>query len=298
MNWIEVSLAVAAEAAEAVAEVLSRYAPNGVAIDLGAGDTAETVTVRAYLVADETIAIRQRQVEEALWHLNHIWPMPAPEFRPVQEQDWTAIWKEHLPVLHLGNRVVIKPTWRAYAPQPGEIILEMDPGQAFGTGLHPTTQLCLDALLRIPLQAGGRILDLGTGTGILALVAAKIAPVHIHALDIDAHAVATARQNTRANHVSHTIRVEEGSLAAATGVYDLIMANILAPVIIDMAQQGLAERLAPEGKLIVSGILLEQRAEVVAAFEEHGLVELETFTKGDWVALLAEKKKTSSRELS
>lgn len=291
MEWLEVGLTVEAEAAEAVAEVLSRYAPQGVAIDLGAVPTAEQVTVRAYLACDETIAERQRQVEEGLWHLSQIWPMPAPIFTSVADKDWTASWRETLPVLHIGQRIVIKPSWRAYARAAGtqgsdSVVLELDPGQAFGTGLHPTTHLCLEALESL-IQPGMRVLDLGTGTGILALAAAKLAErVEILAVDNDPNAIAVARRNAGMNGVSGNIRLLHGSLGDVSGKYDLILANILAPTIIEMAHSGLVVRLRPEGRLIASGILAQQQMDVLDALQQNGLDSIEVRQRGDWVALI------------
>ena len=143
------------------------------------------MSVKAYLVADADLETRRHKVEEAIWHLHHIWPViPEPTFRSIADQDWTAGWKESIPVMHLGARVVIKPSWRDYDPQPEEIVLEMDPGLAFGTGLHPTTQLCVAALEDFA-QPGMHVLDLGTGTGILALVAAKLDVADVLAVDTE-----------------------------------------------------------------------------------------------------------------
>ncbi len=291
MEWLEVSVTVVPEAAEAVAEVFSRYAPQGVAIDLGAGEegAAQQVTVKAYLVVDADIAERRQKVEEALWHLHHIWPViPAPTFTPIVDQDWTAGWKETIPVLHLGRRVVVKPSWREYTAQPDELLLEMDPGLAFGTGLHPTTQLCVEALEDL-VQPGMRVLDLGTGTGILALVAAKLGAADVLAVDNDVNAVAVARRNARANAAAHQIRVLHGSLAEVGEPYDLVVANILAHVIIDMAASGLDTRVRRGGTLVVSGILEEQAAEVAAALVAQGLPIVERRQRDGWMALVAQK---------
>lgn len=291
MEWLEVSVAVAPEAAEAVAEVFSRYAPQGVVIDLGTGEEAapQQVTVKAYLTVDEGIAERRQKVEEALWHLHHIWPViPNPTFTPILDQDWTAGWKESIPVLHLGRRVVVKPSWREYTAQPDELLLEMDPGLAFGTGLHPTTQLCVEALEDL-VQPGTRVLDLGTGTGILALVAAKLGAADILAVDNDVNAVAVARRNARANAVAHQIRVLHGSLAEVGEPYDLVVANILAHVIIDMAASGLDTRIRRGGTLVVSGILEEQANDVAAALGARGLSVIERRQRESWVALIAHK---------
>jgi ribosomal protein L11 methyltransferase len=291
MEWLEVSVAVEPEAAEAVAEVLSRYAPQGVVVDLGRGDESavQQVTVKAYLAVDEDIAERRQKVEEALWHLHHIWPViPDPTFTPILDQDWTAGWKESIPVLHLGRRVVVKPSWREYTAQPEELLLEMDPGLAFGTGLHPTTQLCVEALEDL-MQPAMRVLDLGTGTGILALVAAKLGAADVLAVDNDVNAVAVARRNARANAAAHQIRVLHGSLAEVGEPYDLVVANILAHVIIDMAASGLDTRIRRGGTLVVSGILVEQADEVASALATQGLSIVERRQREDWVALIARK---------
>ncbi|HQE92541.1 MAG TPA: 50S ribosomal protein L11 methyltransferase [Anaerolineae bacterium] len=289
LEWLEVSVAVIPEAAEAVAEVLSRYAPQGVVIDLGTGDDAapHPVTVKAYLVADDDIATRRQQVAEGLWHLHHIWPViPEPVFTPLADRDWTAGWKESIPVMHLGKRVVIKPSWREYTPQPGEIVLEMDPGMAFGTGLHPTTQLCVEVLEEL-VRPGMRVLDLGTGTGILSLVAARLDAAEILAVDNDINAVAVARRNAQVNAVAHKIRLLHGSLAGVGETYDLIAANILAHTIVDMAQAGLATRLRRDGVLVASGILEEQAAAVETVLLERGLQVIERRQREEWMALIA-----------
>ena len=293
MEWLEVSVRVNQEAAEAVAEVLSRYAPQGVAIDLDEA-TGTEVTVKAYLTVNEGIEARRRKVEEGLWHLSHIWPIiPAPSFRAVADQDWTATFKEQIPVLHLGQRVVVKPSWRTYAPAKGEVVLELDPGIAFGTGLHPTTQLCVAALEGM-LQSGMSVLDMGTGTGILALVAAKLGAGQILAVDNDENAVIAARRNARANGLEAQIELRFGSLADVKTSYDLIVANILAPVIIAMAESGLVRRLRADGILIASGILEEQAESVVEVLDRTGFQVLERRQMDEWMALIARRPSGSS----
>ncbi len=285
-SWLEVSVVVDYEAAEAVAEVLSRYAPQGVAIDLG--NEAEVVTVKAYLIADETLEERQRKVEESLWHLGQIWPVPEPTFRSVLEEDWVGAWKDSIPVLKLGERIVVKPSWRNYDPAPDDVVLEMDPGLAFGTGLHPTTQLCVEAL-EGSVRPGMRVLDLGTGTGVLALIAAKLGAVEIVAVDNDVNAVVVARRNARHNDVAHAIRFVHGSLDDVSGAYELVVVNILAPVIIKMVAEGLVARVQTGGKLVTSGILEEQADEVREALQAAGLHIVSRRQKGDWVSLISKK---------
>jgi ribosomal protein L11 methyltransferase len=288
MEWLEVSVRVNREAAEAVAEVLSRYAPQGVVLDLDVEATPDAqVTVKAYLAVDADIATRRRKVEEGVGHLSHIWPViPAPTFRDIPDKDWTAGWKEQLAVLHLGKRIVIKPSWRTYAPQPGEVVLEMDPGMAFGTGLHPTTQLCVAAIEEL-VHPGTLVLDLGTGTGILAMVAAKLGAGEILGVDTDENAVIAARRNAISNGLAARITLQCGSLGDVAAAYDLVVANILAPVIIEMAASGLADRVRRGGTVVASGILVEQAAEVTEALGKAGLRVVAQRTQEAWCALIA-----------
>jgi ribosomal protein L11 methyltransferase len=164
----------------------------------------------------------------------------------------------------------------------------MDPGMAFGTGLHPTTQLCVEFLEDV-MQPDVRVLDLGSGTGILSLVAAKLLAAEVVAVDTDINAVAVTRRNAGVNEVAHQIRPVHGSLVDVSGTYDLVLANILAPIIIQMSETGLATRVRPGGLLVASGILVEQADKVHAALEKVGLRVTEQRQKGDWVALSAEK---------
>jgi len=256
---------------------------------MGDGESIEQVTVKAYLAVDAEIAARRQEISTAMGHLRHIWAViPEPEFRIVVDQDWTATWKETIQVLELGKRVVIKPTWRTYTPTGDQIVLELDPGLAFGTGLHPTTQLCVAALEEL-LQPEMQVLDLGTGTGILALIAAKLGCAGVLAVDNDANAIAVALRNAQNNDVAHWVHFLHGSLADVTGVYDLVLANILAPVIIQMAESGLAMRLRPGGTLVVSGVLVEQAPQVTQSLVQVGLSVIEQRQQGDWVGLLAQR---------
>jgi len=289
MEWLQVSVTVKNETAEAVAEVLSRYAPRGVVIEAGPdGWNAGQVIVRAYLPADDRLKANKRGVEESLWHLGQIQPIPAPVFRPVVEEDWTEAWKKQLKVLHVGQRIVIQPSWLDYTPAPGEIIIRLDPGMAFGTGLHPTTQMCLAALEEL-VRPQTQVLDLGTGSGILAIAAAKLGAVCVLAVDNDPVAVETAQGNVATNDVQETINLMCGSLADVSESYDLVVVNILAKVIVEMAQQGLAKRVRSGGKLIAAGILADQEPKVVAALQREGLTLVEQHQTKDWVCLVAER---------
>jgi ribosomal protein L11 methyltransferase len=289
MEWLEVSVTVENEVAEVVAEVLSRYAHSGVAIEAGPeGWNAGPVIVRAYLPADDRLRANKRRIEEAIWHLGQIRPVPEPTFRPVAEAEWAEVWKERLDVLRIGQHVVIRPSWRDYAPVPEDIVIQLDPGMAFGTGLHPTTQMCLVSLEEL-VQPGAVVLDLGTGSGILAIAASKLGAGHVLALDNDPVAVKTARENVVTNGVQETVRVVGGSLPQVSGSYDLAVVNILAKVIIEMMHRGLAERMCSGGKLITAGIIVDQVPAVVAALEQNGLTIIGRQQTDDWVCLVAER---------
>jgi ribosomal protein L11 methyltransferase len=289
MEWLEVSVEVDGETAEAVAEVLSRYVRDGVVIEGGPNGWQEgPVVVRCYLPADDDLWNRKKRIREGLWHLGQIRPIPDPSFRPVAEQDWAEAWKERLEVLRVGERLVIRPSWLDYDARPGDVVIRLDPGMAFGTGLHPTTQLCLGALEAF-VQPGVEVLDLGTGSGILAVASAKLGAEHVLALDSDRQAVKVARANVSDNDVAERVTVRHGSLADVSGMYDLVVVNILARVIVEMLEEGLAERLRPDGVLVTAGIILDKAAEVVAAFERSSLKLLDQRQRGDWISLLAKR---------
>lgn len=291
-EWLEVRVQTTAEIAEAVAEVLSRFAPGGVVVEAGPGGTAAgPVAVYAYLPPHPDRPQQRREVEKALGHLAHILPIPEPDFRPVAEEDWTAAWKQHLQVLHVGQRIVIRPSWLSYSPQRDEVMIELDPGMAFGTGLHPTTRLCLMALEQ-HVRPGVRLLDLGTGSGILAIAGAKLGASSVLALDTDPQAVTIARQNARLNGVNENVQAEVGSLAQVEGSFDVVLVNIIARVIVDVARQGLARHLTPEGVLVVAGLIEDQEEEVAQALRDADLRLTGRHQIEDWVSLEARRSPT------
>jgi ribosomal protein L11 methyltransferase len=287
MEWLEVSVNVDNEAAEAVAEAFSRYAYHGVVIEANP-ECANPVVVRAYLAADDQLRAKKRHVEEALWHLGQIWPIPEPAFRPVVEADWAEAWKAQLSVLHIGQHIVIRPSWLDYASAPKDIVIDLDPGMAFGTGLHPTTQLCLEALEGL-VQPRAKVLDLGTGSGILAIAAAKLGARSVTAMDNDPVAVKIARENATANGVQEIVNVAKGSVGDITGRYDLVVVNILARVIVEMLREGLGSRVRLGGKMIAAGIIIDQEVHVIEALEQGELALSERQQRGDWVCLVAKR---------
>lgn len=289
MEWLEVSVEVETETAEAVAEVLSRHAKGGVAIEAGPdGWHAGPVFVKAYLPVDDELWGKKKKIEEGLWHLGQIRSIPEPSFRSVAEKDWTEAWKKRLKVLHIGEHIVIQPSWLDYDAEPDDVVIQLDPGMAFGTGLHPTTQLCLRALEDF-VQPEMEVLDLGTGSGILAIAAAKLGAGRVLAVDNDLQAVRVARGNIIDNGVGERVRVEQGSMPEVSGSYDLVVVNILTRVIVELIEEGLAERMRSDAILITAGITVDRASEVTAAFERGGLELINQRQQEDWVSLLAKR---------
>ncbi len=294
MKWIELSIQTDAEGAEAVAAWLNEYVSGGAVIEQTitpeAGETldpARTFTVRAFFSADAVEPLARAQ--EGLWHLAQLRSMSHPQRRELAEEDWAEAWKKFYTILHLGQHLVIKPSWLEYTPSPGDIVVELDPGMAFGTGLHPTTRLCL-AALEERMTRGARVLDVGTGSGILSIAAARLGAREITALDIDPIAVETATRNVAIAHVDHLVRVHHGSveLAHDGSPFDLVCVNILAEIIADMAPS-LAPVTRPGGLVIASGILDYKANDVVDAFRAVGITVLEKKQEEDWVALVGQK---------
>ncbi len=297
-RWLEVTLVLDDELAEPVADVLARFAPGGVALGYDKVDPdperprCGPFRVQAYLPADENLPAAQAALAEALWHLGQIRPLPEPALRFVENQDWSESWKRHYRPLRLGRHLVIIPSWATTALGPDDVPLLLDPGMAFGTGTHPTTQLCLE-LLEENLRPGMTVIDLGCGSGILGLAALRLGAGLVLALDTDPEAIRATEDNARLNQIGANLRTHLGSLAdllqggAPPGCAALVVANILAGTLACMLGEGLPRVLEPGGRLILSGILREQSAQVEAALAASGLRLVEQRTREDWIALVA-----------
>lgn len=285
MDWIEASVQVDSETTEAVSELINRYVPHGAVIEQDP-NIADSLTVKVFLSPDAHQT--RRKIEEGLWHLGQIHPIPEPLFRLLSHQEWAEAWKKHFHVLRIGQGVVIKPSWLTYSPAPGDVVVELDPGMAFGTGLHLSTRLCLQALEGL-IGPGMRVLDLGTGSGILAIVAALMGAGQVVALDVDELAVKVATANTAANGVAERVRVELGSierLPSNAAPFELILVNIEVQVILELVSQGLLSRLASGGWFVGAGILENQADDVLAALAEEGLCDIQVRQERDWVAVV------------
>ena len=303
-TWLELSVAVDIAAVEAVSAILQEHGEGGVAINQPVSsdlegeryglDTSRPTVVSTYIPYDGEAVNRRERVEQALWHLRafDLAPIGPLQERQVAEEDWQQAWRDHYHPLRIGRHVLIKPTWREAEVQPGDIVLDLDPGMAFGTGSHQTTAMCL-MLLEERVRPGMVVLDQGSGSGILAILAAKLGAAAVDAVDITAVAVRTAQDNVVQNGLSERVRVwQVGDDEPAGGKqrgerrYDLIVANIIARVIAALAPS-LVAALAPGGTLIASGIIREREDEVVAALEDAGLKVDERRHQDEWVAVVA-----------
>jgi ribosomal protein L11 methyltransferase len=327
MRWIEFSVQAHPEAAEAVSEALAQVAANGVAIeepyvleDDGQRWRAvpdAPVTLRAYIPDDEHAQAIERHVAEAIWHLSRIGDQFVGPLRTqtVDDEDWAETWKEHFHVTRIGRRVVVKPSWREFVPDASDLaVIELDPGMAFGTGTHPTTRLCLEALEDV-VHPGDDVLDIGTGSGILAIAALKLGAKCAFGADVSAVAVRVATENARANGLADRFEVAQGTLGLgesgelllapappepgedpadllatvrAIAPARVVVANIIARVIGELAP-ALVAATAPGGTLIASGIIAEREHEAAEPLRAAGLAHIERRQSGDWVALIGRR---------
>ncbi|MGQ9502924.1 MAG: 50S ribosomal protein L11 methyltransferase [Anaerolineae bacterium] len=308
-SLIEVTLCdLDAEAIQAVAEVFDRYGWGGAVTEELLDEQGGVRTcVKTYVDVQEIE--RLRHIEISLELLNRIRvmhqqsPIAPPTLRTLTETDWAEAWKASYHTFHVGRCLVIKPSWEIYHPLPHECVIAMDPGMAFGSGLHATTRLCL-ALLEEHLRPGDTVLDLGSGSGILAIAAARLGATCVLALDIDPEAVRVARENVQRNGLESIIIVHHGTLTregmlqlgapsavpasrlSAPQRWNMILANLLAGTIIELAP-ALARNLLPAGVLIASGLITEQSAKVSEALSAQDLEVVAQRSEGEWIAICA-----------
>jgi ribosomal protein L11 methyltransferase len=299
--WIELAVECDREAVEPVSELFARHGYNqGVVVeepftqdqdgDNLAIDPTRPVTVRTFLAeadaAPETIdAIRQ-----ALWHLGRMRHVGELQTTRRREEDWANAWKAHFSVHRVGRRVTVRAPWHDYEPQPGEVVVALDPGMAFGTGLHPSTRLTLRAL-EAALRPGDTVLDVGAGSGILGIAAALLGAARVDGVDVEPVAIRAARDNAARNGVADRARFEVGSVgpdAPFAGEYDLVLANIIARILIELSSH-LAAATRPGGALVLAGIIESREAEVAAAFDALGLTRASREQSEDWVCLVYRK---------
>jgi len=300
-KWLEISLSVDGELAEAVAEVLDRYAANGVVLETDVkyndaedrGTPYGPVKVYGYLSMDDQLEEKRAKLEQALFYLNAIRPLPQPVYREIADQNWMASWKEHYRPIPIGRKLIILPAWIEQSDF-SRMAVKIDPSMAFGTGTHPSTQLCLE-MVEEYTPAGQPVIDVGCGSGILSIAALKLGASHALAVDIDEESVKATLEAAAANGVADGVEAGLGSVGEIKkGNFSLtqaplVLANILAPVLIRLFEAGMADLIQPGGLIALAGILEEQGQNVRKCGEEHGLTFVEQKQSGDWVALVMKK---------
>lgn len=271
MRWAQIEIEAAGDDQEIYGAYLTEVAGCH-------GWAATDNAVSGYLPIDE-------RLEETLLRLRESCGREL-TIRFVAEEDWAHAWKQYFKPQRIGERLTVKPTWEEYEPTDGELVIQIDPGMAFGTGLHATTRLCLRLMETLPLD-GITVADVGTGSGILAVGAILLGAASVEATDNDPLAVKIAKENAEVNDVSDKIRSEVAE-DPPTGPFDLVVANILPDVILGMAD-GLVNAVKPGGHLIVSGIIDRRAEDVRQGLVSRGLTVLQTLPEAEWVAILALK---------
>ncbi|GGG26737.1 ribosomal protein L11 methyltransferase [Lysinibacillus alkalisoli] len=311
MHWTEISIHTTNEAVEAVSHILHEAGASGVVIEDAADLTKERedrfgeiyaldandfpddgVIVKAYLSESSFLHETIEEVKAAITNL-HAFNIDVGRnivtIKEVNEEDWANAWKQYYHPVKISQRFTVVPSWEAYEPvDSDELIIELDPGMAFGTGTHPTTILCLQALEQY-LKEGETVIDIGTGSGVLSIGAALLKAKHVHALDLDEVAVRAAKENIALNRADDVVEVHHGNLLDTVKQQaDVVVANILAEVILSFTDDAF-KVVKPGGLYITSGIIGAKKEEVKAALVASGFEIVETVTMEDWVAITAKK---------
>ena len=306
MSWAEISIQTTHEATEAVAEIFHEVGATGVVIEdpelveeyrrsgiwdycgIPEAEDNSVVTVKAYLLINAELEDKMSRFKARVEELVNYGIDKGKgiiTWQEIKEEDWENSWKEYFHATKVGERIVIKPSWEEYDAQEGEVVLELDPGMAFGTGTHHTTAMCL-RLLEGLVKPGQEIFDIGTGSGVLSIAAAKLGATKILAVDYDELAVRIAEENVAANHTEDVITTRQGDLfKGIEGEADIVIANIIADIIIRLLPDA-PSHLKKDGRMITSGIIQDRIDDVIASAEANGMVVEHIERSGDWAAMI------------
>lgn len=293
-KWLELTITCDSQLTEAISDYLVGVFEAGV--EVGIDDHLIEHTLHVYLEKEnptaEFVLEITDQVGLYLKELADIFQVAVPrlETAVLEDEDWGSNWKKHFAPFAIIPGLIIKPTWEEYVPHSDEVVIEMDPGMAFGTGHHATTSLCMNFIRSIVRKAPGKVLDVGTGTGILAMAAALFGANEVLAIDNDPEAVSAAFENVSNNNLQGIIAVEVTPLEDVEGTYSLVVANIIHDVLLLMIHD-LSRLTATGGSLVLSGILLEGQADnIVQKYEQEGFACVAREEEGEWAALHLVKK--------
>lgn len=300
--WYQLSVDVDSEAVEAVSELFGRYGFNeGVAIEepyiqdedgdnLGIA-TDKPFTIHTYVPEADFRPEIIEDLRQALYYLGQLRGVSDVRVTSLAEEDWANAWKDHFQVHRIGERVVIRPPWREYEPQGDDVVIELDPGMAFGTGLHPSTKLSMLGTEEV-VKPGDTVLDVGTGSGILAIAAVKLGAVKADTVDVESVAVDATRENAERNAVADKVAVELGSVGPGEPFwgeqYDVVLANIIARVLIELSE-AIVAHTKPGGSMVLAGIIESREQDVIDAFQKAGATVVNRRTSEDWISLVLKR---------
>ena len=310
MKWCEISIQTSHEAVELIAEIFRDLGASGVVIedpelvndyitsgkwdytDIPIAKETEVVVEKAYLPVNGELEGRIQTLQQEIKALESRGVNTAPAVlttAELQDEDWSDTWKQYFHTEKPGERVVIKPTWEEYAPKDDEVVIELDPGAAFGTGTHATTSMCIRQLEKL-VKPGMTVFDVGTGSGILSIISAKLGAINIQAVDYDDSVLKIVEENLEQNNVQDIISVAQSDLMQNVhGKAELVIANIIADIIIRLFDQ-LDEHLEQGGTLLTSGIIEDRIEDVLAAAEAHGYGVVERMESKGWACITFKRK--------
>lgn len=310
MKWCEISIQTSHEAVELIAEIFRDLGASGVVIedpelvndyitsgkwdytDIPIAKETEVVVEKAYLPVNGELEGRIQTLRQEIKALESRGVNTAPAVlttAELQDEDWSDTWKQYFHTEKPGERVVIKPTWEEYEPKDDEVVIELDPGAAFGTGTHATTSMCIRQLEKL-VKPGMTVFDVGTGSGILSIISAKLGAKNIQAVDYDDSVLKIVEENLEQNNVQDIISVAQSDLMQNVhGKAELIIANIIADIIIRLFDQ-LDEHLEQGGTLLTSGIIEDRIEDVLAVAEKHGYGVVERLENKGWACITFKRK--------
>ncbi len=310
MKWCEISIQTSHEAVELIAEIFRDLGASGVVIedpelvndyitsgkwdytDIPIAKETEVVVEKAYLPVNGELEGRIQTLQQEIKDLESRGVNTAPAVlttAELQDEDWSDTWKQYFHTEKPGERVVIKPTWEEYEPKDDEVVIELDPGAAFGTGTHATTSMCIRQLEKL-VKPGMTVFDVGTGSGILSIISAKLGAKNIQAVDYDDSVLKIVEENLEQNNVQDIISVAQSDLMQNVhGKAELVIANIIADIIIRLFDQ-LDEHLEQGGTLLTSGIIEDRIEDVLAAAEKHGYGVVERLENKGWACITFKRK--------
>lgn len=308
--WTEICIHTSHEAIDAISQILHEYGASGVAIEdstllsqdfdslygeiyaLSASDyPAQGVNVKAYLpdiISDENLIKELANAISGLKDFDIDYMPGTITTKQINEEDWANSWKQYYKPSQVTDRITVVPSWESYEAREDEIIIELDPGMAFGTGTHPTTRLAMINMDKY-IKAGDIVYDVGCGSGVLSIAAAKLGAKQVRAFDLDPVAIKSCQDNVLINNVSKQVLVKENNLLNnVSGRADVIVANILAEIILLMLDE-VPRHLTDKGYFICSGIIQNRERDLLQALEDINLSVIEIIREGEWVSLVCQK---------